>query len=110
LGIAQQVKLEPTDPASSAAAVYHWSGAAKMAGFLCNNLPPLQEGQVYQVWFFTGSDSYPVGKFQSWHGIGQLTRALEDLPGRPVAVGLSIEDAEDVEEPREVVLIAQLQE
>jgi len=106
----QHIHLQPTDPTSSAAAVYHWSGAAKAGAILCNNLPPLQEGQVYQVWFLTESGSYPAGRFQSSHDIGHLSMALEDSPERPVAVGVSIEYAEDVEEPGEMLLIAELQE
>jgi len=108
---AQQVKLEPTDPASSAAAVYYWSSSTKAGAITCNHLPPLQEGQVYQVWFLTESGSYPVGRFQSWDGVGQLSMALEDLPERPVSIGVSIEDAADVvEEPGEMFLIAELQQ
>jgi hypothetical protein len=105
----QHIHLQPTDPTSSAAAIYHWSGAAKAGTILCNNLPPLQEGQMYQVWFLTESGSYPAGRFQSRDGLGQLSMALEDMPERPVAIGVSIEDAADVEEPGEMFLIAELQ-
>jgi cell division protein FtsB len=107
---AQQIRLEPTDPASSAAAVYHWSGSARAGALTCNHLPPLQEGQVYQVWFLTESESYPAGRFRSWDGIGQLSVALEDLPERPVAIGVSIEYSEGVGEPSEMFLIAELQQ
>jgi len=106
----QHIHLEPTDPTSSAAAIYHWSGSAKAGAILCNHLPPLQDGQVYQVWFLTESGSYPAGRFQSRDGIGQLSVALEDTPERPVAIGVSIEDAEHVDEPGEMFLIAELQE
>jgi len=106
----QHIHLEPTDPTSSAAAVYQWSGAAKAGAITCNHLPPLQEGQVYQVWFLTESESYPTGRFESWDGIGQLSMALEDLPERPVAIGVSIENAGDVGEPGEMLLLAELQQ
>jgi hypothetical protein len=106
----QQIKLEPTDPTSSASAVYHWSGSAKMGAILCHSLPPLQEGQVYQIWFLTEDDSYPAGRFETWHGIGQTSMYLGDIPEHPVAIGVSIEQDEDAEEPGEMLLLAELQQ
>ncbi len=100
----QRITLESTDPASPAAAVYQWSGAAGEGALLCNNLSPLQEGQVYQVWFFTEGHSYPAGSFQTWDGIGQLSMDLTDLPEYPVAIGVSIEDADGADEPSELFL------
>lgn len=106
----QHIHLQPTDPTSSAAAIYHWSGSANSGAMTCNHLPPLQDGQVYQVWFLTESESYPAGRFQSRDGVGQLSMALEDMPERPVAIGVSIEYAEDPHEPGEMFLIAELQQ
>jgi hypothetical protein len=106
----QQIKLEPTDPTSSAFAVYHWNGSARMGAILCHSLPPLQEGQVYQIWFLTENESYPAGRFEVWHGIGQTSMYLGDIPEHPVAIGVSIEQGEGAEEPGEMLLIAQLQQ
>jgi hypothetical protein len=105
----QQVRLEATDPTSQADAIYQWSGSAGAGALLCNNLPPLQQGQVYQVWFLTEGDSYPAGSFRSWDGIGQLTMDLDDLPDHPLAIGVSIEDAEGAEDPSEMFLFAEFQ-
>jgi hypothetical protein len=83
-----------------------------MGAVLCNNLSPLQEGQVYQVWFLTEGNSYPAGRFGTWDGITQLSMHLGDVPEHPLAIGVSIEDAEDVDvkEPGEMFLLTELQE
>jgi hypothetical protein len=106
----QQVKLEPTDPASSAGAVYHWSGSARMGAILCNDMPPLQEGDVYQIWFLTEDESYPVGTLQAWNGIGQTSMYLDNIPDHPVAIGVSVEHGENVDQPSEMFLRANLQQ
>ncbi len=106
----QQVSLEATDPASPATAVYQWSDSGGTGALLCNNLASLQQGQVYQVWFLTEGDSYPAGSFQTWDGIGQLSTDLDDLPQRPIAIGVSIEDAEGAAEPGELFLRAKFQQ
>lgn len=106
----QLIKLEPTDPTSSAAAVYYWSGSAKMGAILCHSLPPLQEGQIYQIWFLTEDDSYPAGRFEARHGMGHTSMYVEDIPEHPVAIGVSIEQTEDAEDPGEMLLLAELQQ
>lgn len=103
----QGVSLKATDPASQAEAVYQWSASAGTGALLCNNLPPLQEGQVYQVWFLTEGDSYSAGSFQTWDGIGQLGMDLRDLPERPIAIGVSIEDDPGAQTPGEMFLYAE---
>jgi hypothetical protein len=105
----QQISLEPTDPASSASAVYHWSGFAKAGALFCNNLPHLEEGQVYQVWFLTENDSYSAGTFDFWDGAGQFSTDLEKIPARPLTIGVSIESAGAAREPGEMFMRAELQ-
>ncbi len=104
----QQVRLDATDDATSADAVYQWSSSAGTGALLCNNLPALQEGQEYKVWFLTQDHSYAAGSFQTWDGIGQLTIDLEDLPELPIAIGVSIERV-DAQEPGEMFLFAEFQ-
>ena len=106
----QTVSLAPTSSTSSAGAVYHWSGSARGGALLCNNLPTLQEGQVYRVWFLTEGDSHSAGSFYTWDGVGQLSLDLDDLPESPVAIGVSIQDADGVEEPGEWFLFTELQQ
>jgi hypothetical protein len=105
----QQVRLDATDPTTSAGAVYQWSRSAGTGALLCNNLPALQEGQEYKVWFLTQDHSYAAGSFQTWDGIGQLTMNLEDLPELPVAIGVSIEHV-DAQEPGEMFLLAKFEQ
>ena len=105
----QQVTLDPTDSTTSAGAVYHSSDSTGTGALLCNNLPALQGGQEYKVWFLTQDHSYEAGSFQTWDGIGQLTMDLEDLPELPVAIGVSIEHV-DAREPGEMFLLAEFEQ
>ncbi|MCH8346118.1 MAG: anti-sigma factor [Chloroflexi bacterium] len=104
----QQVRLDATDHTTSAGAVYQWSSSAGTGALLCNNLPALQEGQEYKVWFLTQDHSYEAGSFQTWDGIGQLAIDLEDLPELPIAIGVSIEHT-DAQEPGEMFLFAEFE-
>ena len=105
----QRVTLNATDPTSSAVAVYQWSISAGTGALLCNNLPALQEGQEYKVWFLTQNQSYEAGNFQTWDGIGQLSLDLGDLPELPVAFGVSIEHA-NAREPGQIFLLAEFEQ
>ncbi len=102
----QEVTLDATDLTTSAGATYQWSNSAGTGALLCNNLPALQAGQEYKVWFLTQDHSYAAGSFQIWDGIGQLTMDLEDLPELPVAIGVSVEHV-DAQEPGEMFLLAE---
>jgi hypothetical protein len=62
---------------------------------------------VYEVWLLTGDEVYDAGSFESWNGVGQLSMDIKDVSGRPVGIGVSIEDAEGAEEPREMFLFAE---
>lgn len=106
----QQVSLEPTDPTSSAGAAYHWSDATKSGALVCNNLPTLNEGQVYQVWLLSESGSHSAGSFHSRDGIGRLNLDLSAAPERPLAIGVSVESAEGAHQPGEMFLIAEFRE
>ena len=104
----QQVSLEPTDPTSPATVVYHWSGAARAGALLCGHLPPLREEHVYQVWLMTEAGTYALGSFETWDGTGQLYLDLADIPERPVAIGVSIEDTPVLNEPGDMFLFIEL--
>ncbi len=104
----ERVTLDATDHTTSAEAIYQWSSSAGTGALLCNNLPSVQEGQEYKVWFITEDHSYPAGRFQTWAGIGQLSMDLDDLPELPDAIGVSIDDA-DAREPGEWFLFAEFQ-
>ena len=104
---ARQINLQPAEAGSEALAVYYWSSASRSGALLSNNLPPLSQGQVYQVWLLTGDEVYDAGSFESWNGLGQLSMDMQDVSGRPVGIGVSIEDAAGAEEPREMFLFAE---
>ena len=104
---ASQINLEPADAGSDALAVYYWSRTTGNGALLSNNLPPLEEGQVYQVWLLTGDQVYDAGTFETWNGVGQLSMDTKDVPGRPAGIGVSIEDATGAERPREMFLFAE---
>jgi len=104
---AQQINLQPADPSSEALAVYYWSSSTRTGALLSNNLPPLREGQVYHAWLLTGDEVYDAGSFEAWSGVGQLSMDIKHVSGRPVGIGVSIEDAAGAEEPREMFLFAE---
>ena len=104
---AQQINLQPADPSSQALAVYYWSSSSRTGALLSNNLPPLREGQRYHAWLLTGNKVYDAGSFEAWNGIGQLSMDIKDVPGRPLGIGVSIEDAAGAEQPREMFLFAE---
>jgi hypothetical protein len=103
----QEIRLEPTDPTSSATALYYWSNSAEAGALICSNLPALEEGQVYEVWLLTDSGRYLAGSFDYLDHIGQLIMAPGALPEMPSAIGVSIESAEGASEPGEMFLQAE---
>jgi len=104
---AQQISLQPADPSSQALAVYYWSRSSRTGALLSNNLPPLGEGQLYHAWLLTGDEIYHAGSFEAWNGVGQLSMDIKDVSGRPVGIGVSIEDAAGAERPRNMFLFAE---
>ena len=104
---AQQISLQPADPSSQALAVYYWSRSSRTGALLSNNLPPLREGQLYHAWLLTGDEIYHAGSFEAWNGVGQLSMDIKDVSGRPVGIGVSMEDAAGAERPREMFLFAE---
>ena len=104
---AQQINLQPADPSSQALAVYYWSRSTRTGALLTNDLPPLREGQLYHAWLLTGGEVYDAGSFEAWNGVGQLSMDNKDVSGRPVGIGVSMEDAAGAEEPPHMLLSAE---
>ena len=106
---AQKISLEPTDPSAPAAIAYHWSGTAQVGALFCDSLPALQEGQVYLLWLIAGDGrGHRLGSCDSLDGGGQIIVDLRGVPEHPVAIGVSIEDSPDAQEPGEMLLFATL--
>jgi len=95
----------PSTPESPALGVYYWSRATRMGFLVCNNLPKIEEGQVYQAWFLTGGKAVSAGTFEYWNGIGQLPMDLSVLDGPPEAIALSIEGAGGSDRPTGQMLL-----
>lgn len=89
----RELDIPSMSPESDALAVYYWSRATQRGFVVCNNLPSLAEGQVYQAWFITDGEAIAAGTFTSWNGIGQLPMDLSILDRSPEAIGISIEEA-----------------
>jgi anti-sigma-K factor RskA len=73
--------------------------ATGTAVFVTNNLPPLHETQVYQLWFIQGETPVSAGIFnvdESGHGKLAIATAV---PGTFDAMGLTIEPAGGSESP-----------
>ncbi|MBI2913753.1 MAG: anti-sigma factor [Chloroflexi bacterium] len=105
----QEVTLPPVESGSQALGVYYWSKATRKGFLVCNNLPQIEEGQVYQAWFLSDGEAIPAGTFEYWNGIGELPMDLSVLDGPPDAIGLSIEAAGGSEWPSgEMVLLGSL--
>jgi anti-sigma-K factor RskA len=73
--------------------------ATGTAVFVTNNLPPLDQTQVYQLWFIQGETPVSAGIFQvDESGHGKLAIATA-VPGSFDAMGLTIEPAGGSETP-----------
>lgn len=101
----EEVAVASMSAESEALAVYYWSKATEKGFVVCNNLPPLAEGQVYQAWFITDGEAISAGTFTSGNGIGQLPMDLSILERRPDALGISIEEAGGSEQPTGEMLL-----
>jgi len=95
----QELDLRPTSAASQAVAVYYWSRASRRGFLVGNNLPPLQQGQVYQAWLVTDSRTPSAGTFEGWNGTAQLPMDLSTLDQPPKAIAVSIEQTGGSQQP-----------
>lgn len=105
----RELRIEPTSPDSRALAVYYWSPSSNKGVILCNNLPPLTEEQVYQVWLMVDGQPVPAGTLDMRGGFGQLHMDLEAMERPPQGIGISIEPASGSDSPSgEMFLYASL--
>ena len=90
---------------------YHWSSVNGTGVILCDNLPPLEPGQVYKAWLLTDANAYEMGAFESWSGVGYFNLDEASVPEGEarLGIGLSI-DAADARRPGELVLKADFPE
>jgi Anti-sigma-K factor rskA/Putative zinc-finger len=80
---------------SGAAAYYTWSPENDKGFMICDHLPPIVAGQVYQIWVVTaGGTNIAVTSFQSTDGTCQapMDFAGVTITDRPVGIGITAED------------------
>jgi len=87
----QELSLEAVAAESEASAVYYWSRASQRGVLVCNNLPGVQEGQVYQAWLLKDGEWRSAGNLEHFGGISQLSMDLSGLHGPPEAIAVSVE-------------------
>lgn len=95
----QSVPMTPTSSTSRASAVYGWSRSRGQAFILCQGLPALKPGQVYQAWFAIGTDYLPARIFSTSDGTCLIPMDVGWLTGRPSGIGITIEPEGGSDQP-----------
>lgn len=92
----KQVAVNPPGGNGIAEAYYTWSPETHKGFMICDNLPSLEPGEVYQVWVVTDANqNVPMTTFSSTDGTCQATMdfAAVTLTGHPTGIGVTAEDA-----------------
>ena len=94
----QRVKVSVDSPgrATVAEAYYTWSPDSHKGFMICDHLPALQPGEVYQVWVVTDTnENVPMATFTSPDGTCQATMDFSTVSftGHPTGIGVTAEDA-----------------
>jgi Anti-sigma-K factor rskA/Putative zinc-finger len=94
-----RVQVPVTNPAGSGAAdaYYTWSPAQHKGFLLCEGLPALVAGTMFELWVVTKSGSAqkanPMQSFDSSNGACQVTMDYSALSGTPAGIGITVENA-----------------
>ena len=93
-----RVQVPVTNMASGAAEAYYtWSPAQQKGFLLCEGLPALVAGTMFELWVVTKSGSAqkanPMQAFDSSDGTCQVTMDYSALTGTPAGIGISVEKA-----------------
>lgn len=94
-----RVQVPVTNPAGTGAAkaFYTWSPAQHEGFVLCEGLPALVAGTMFELWVVTKSGSAqkanPMQAFDSSNGACQVTMNYSSLSGTPTGVGITVEKA-----------------
>jgi hypothetical protein len=94
-----RVQVPVTNPAGTGAAeaYYTWSPAQHEGFLLCEGLPALVAGTMFELWVVTKSGSAqkanPMQSFDSANGACQVTMDYSALAGTPTGIGISVEKA-----------------
>lgn len=95
----QTVSMAKMSAPSGAAATYGWSPANSEGFILCEGLPPLEDGEVYQAWFIFGNDPVAADTFSAPDGACIVPLDLTGVRRRPSAIGITIEPDSGSTEP-----------
>jgi hypothetical protein len=85
--------------AASGEAYYTWSSEKEKGFVICDGLPALSPGMVYQLWFVVGGVAYALQPFISSNGSCQVTLDLSFLQQRPDGIGITVEKAPGATRP-----------
>lgn len=88
---AERVRMTSVSSASQASALYGWSRSGAEGFLICEGLPSLGEGQVYQAWFVVGKEYVPAHVFSTSDGTCLIPLDLGWLKGRPDGIGITVE-------------------
>lgn len=88
---AERVRMTSVSSATQASALYGWSRSGAEGFLLCEGLPELEQGQVYQAWFAMGKEYIPAHVFSTSDGTCLIPMDLGWLRGRPEGIGITIE-------------------
>jgi hypothetical protein len=94
----QEVNVEPPSGTGVSEAYYTWSPDKHKGFLLCQGLPALVAGTVFELWVVTKNSSAqkkatPMTSFDSSNGNCQVTMDFAELTGTPTGLGISVETA-----------------
>lgn len=89
----EEAVVEPESRNVGADAYYTWSPEKRSGFLICEDLPDLPAGKVYQLWFTDQGKAYPLRPFLPDAGTCQVTMDLSFLSDKPTGIGVSIENA-----------------
>ena len=95
----QKVSMQPASRVRQASVVYHWSSSADKGFLFCSGLPPLEQGEVYEVWMETGGEVHAAATFETDDGTCQVPMDLSPLRSPLTGIGISVERAGGGAEP-----------
>ena len=88
----EEAAAEAWTRGKQAKAYYTWSPGNGRGFMVCEDLPPLDAGQVFQIWLVADGDVYAMRPFLSTDGTCQVTMETGMLGVTPTGIGLTIED------------------
>jgi hypothetical protein len=89
----EQVDVAAESERMAADATYTWSAEKHEGILVCENMPELPPGKVYQLWITERGTATPVRQFLATDGACQVTMSIDSSWGTPTGIGVSIENA-----------------